>query len=261
MLVDIHAHLDHEYYKDKLDQVISRAKKAGVTHIITSGVNTESNKINLEISKKYDIVKFSPGMYPIDLLGKQTHETGLSRQYTKINITEEFKFIKKNIKDIISIGEVGLDFKIDTTQHKQQINNFQEIINFVEKIKKPIIIHSRKAEKEVIDILETSKIKKINLHCFGGKKNLVKKAADLGYTFSIPCIINKLQHFQMIVDMVNLSQLLTETDAPWLSPIPEEMNEPQNIKQTIPIIAKIKRLDPEEVKKNIFMNFQKMFLK
>src|SRR3989344_1027172 len=262
MLVDVHVHLDHQYYSDKLDKIIQESKKAGVKYIVTSGINTPSNRKNLEISKKYkDIVKFSAGLYPIDLLGLPSDEPGLPRQYQKINIDEEFAWIKKNKDDIISIGEVGMDFKISIDTKKKQTENFQKIIEFTEKLKKPIVIHSRKAEAEIIDMLQSSKLKKVDMHCFTGNKKLIKKASDLGYTFSIPSIINKLEHFKMLVDMVPLTQLLTETDGPWLSPIPNEMNHPRNVQVSIQEIAKVKKMEQEEVIKNIFMNFQKMFLK
>jgi TatD DNase family protein len=261
MLVDVHTHLDHAYFSDKLDAVIARAKKAGVSYILTSGVNPTSNRNALTIARKYsDIVKFSAGLYPIDLLGNVDVE-GMPRQIDPINMEEEFAFIRKNKDEIFAIGEVGLDAKFCADQMQQQKENFQNIIAFVEKIKKPIIIHSRKAEKDVLDLLESSTLKKVDLHCFMGNKKLIKRAEDLGYSFSIPPIILKLQHFQMLVEMVNSNQLLTETDAPWLSPYAEQKNEPVFVAVTVEKIAAIKKMDGEELKKNIFMNFQKMFLR
>ena len=113
-------------------------------------------------------------------------------------------------------------------------------------------MHSRGAEKECVEILETSSNKKVHLHMFSGNKKLIKKAEDLGFYFSIPCIINKSQHFQMMTEIVNINQLLTETDCPWLSPFPDKQNEPAFIKFTIEKIA---------VENNIFMNYQKLFFK
>ena len=260
MLVDVHCHLDHEKFKADLDEVIDRAKKAKVTHILTSGVNVKSNRNALELSRKYDIVHFSAGLYPIDLLGDVDVE-GMPRQMEPINMDDEFKFIQDHKEEVMSIGEVGLDGKYCADQMPQQKKNFEKIISFVEKIDKPIVIHSRKAEKDVIDLLESSSLKRVNLHCFMGNKKLIQRAADLGYSFSIPSIILKLQHFQMLVEMVSTSQLLTETDAPWLSPYTEKKNEPAFITETIKKIAEIKKMTTLEVEKNIFMNFQKLFLK
>ena len=261
-LVDVHCHLTHEKFEKDLDEVISRAKKAGVKAIICSGVNPADNKKVLEIAKKYDIVKASLGIYPIDALGLAPDETGLPRHKGEINLEKEFEFFKKNKDKFVAIGEVGLDYYWikDEKIHKKMRDNFQKIINFCEKENIPIIIHTRKAEKDCLDMLEKSKLKKVVLHSFQGNKKLIQLASELGFSFSIPCIIDKLMHFQMLVEMVNISQLLTETDAPWLSPVPGERNVPENVKITVEAIAKIKGITAEECANNIFMNYQKMFL-
>ncbi|MBI1972689.1 TatD family hydrolase [Candidatus Woesearchaeota archaeon] len=260
MLVDVHCHLDHQFLYSQLDAVIDRARKAGVKYILASGVNVQSNRNALEIARKYpDIVKFSAGLYPIDLLGNVAVE-GFPRQLEPIDIEEECKFITKHKDEVIAIGEVGLDGKFGADKMQQQKENLQRIITFVEKIKKPIILHTRQAEKEVLDILESSTLKKVNLHCFMGNKKLIKRAEDIGYCFSIPPIIVKLQHFQMMAELVSINQLLTETDAPYLSPYSDQKNEPAFVRETIKMIAKIKKMDEQEVENNIFMNFQKMFL-
>ncbi len=260
MLVDVHAHLDHQFLFSQLDAVIDRAKKAGVKYILTSGVNVTSNRNALEIARKYpDIVKFSAGLYPIDLLGHVDVE-GLPRQAEPIDMEEEFKFITKHKEEVFAIGEVGLDAKFCADQMPKQKENLQKILTFVEKIKKPIILHTRKAEKDVLDMLESTTLKKVNLHCFMGNKKLIKRAENLGYSFSIPPVIVKLQHFQMLADIVNINQLLTETDSPYLSPNSDRQNEPAFVRESIKMIAKIKKMDEQEAEKNIFMNFQKMFL-
>tara|TARA_Y100000310_G_scaffold138289_2_gene137279 strand:+ start:71048 stop:71833 length:786 start_codon:yes stop_codon:yes gene_type:complete len=259
MLVDVHAHLDHAHYKDKLDVIIARAKKIGMSHVLTSGVNPVSNKNALELSRKYDIVYFSAGLYPIDLLGNVDVES-MPRQIDPIDMDEQFKFIQDHKDEVLAIGEVGLDGKFCADQLPKQKENFEKILRFVEKINKPIVLHSRKAESSVIDLLESSSLKKVNLHCFMGNKKLIKRACDLGYHFSIPPLIVKLHHFQMLVDLVPLNQLLTETDAPWLSPFPNQKSEPAFVVESLKKIAEIKKITTEEVTKNIFMNFQKLFL-
>lgn len=262
MLVDVHCHLVHEKFSKDLDKVIERAKKVGVKAIISSGVNSVTNKETLEISRKYDIVKASLGLYPIDLLGKQDEQdgTGLTRQIEPFELDDELKFIQKNKEKIIAIGECGLDFAFDDVQRGKQMKNFEKIIKFCEKIKKPIIVHSRKAEKECLDLLESSKLKKVLLHCFSGNKKLIKKGYELGYYFSIPPVIVRLQHFQMLSEMIDISRLLTETDAPWLSPFLGKRNEPAYVAESVKKIAEIKKMDRKEVENVIFMNYQKLFL-
>ena len=99
----------------------------------------------------------------------------------------------------------------------------------------------------------------VDLHCFSGRKHLIKRAAKLGYYFSIPPNIVKAQNFQIIAEIVPLTQLLTETDAPWLSPFPDKVNEPAYVRETIKKIAEIKKLTENEVADQIWKNYQKVF--
>ena len=249
MIVDVHCHLTDDYFKDKLDKVISNAEKKNVVSIITNGLNFKDNLNVLKLSKKYNLVKASFGLYPLDAVKLNEKELSL--------ILEQ---IKKNKNNIVGIVEIGMDFKYNNEFEKQK-EIFSNIIEISEKIKKPLIIHSRGAEKEVLELLETSKNKNFLLHSFTGNFKLVKKIFDNGYFLSVPCNIIRSRHFQDIVKNFNLNQILTETDSPYLSPYKDKMNEPSFIIETIKKISEIKNLDKEEVEKIIFMNYQKFFLK
>lgn len=264
LLVDIHAHLDHAKFKDNLDSVIENAKKAGVKTIITSGVNSTTNKIALQLQEKYlDIVKASFGLYPIDALAQELKldENNFVRDVEKIDVDEHLKWIEDNKDRCIAVGEVGLDYHWVKDKQTEMKAVFEKVIALVEKIKKPIIVHTRKAEQDCVDMLESSSIdsKKVILHCFSGNKKLIKHAADNGWNFSIPPVIVRLQHFQMMAEIINISQLLTETDAPYLSPYPGKTNEPAYVAETIKKIAEIKKFEVEETANSIFMNFQNIF--
>lgn len=260
-LVDVHCHLNHKEFKNNLDQILERAKKANLKSIITSGTNSSSNKESLELAKKDKIIKVSLGIHPIDALGLFEGETGIARQKGPINIDQELKFIEENKDQIVAIGEVGLDFHWDKDNHQEQIYIFKKIIKFAIKIKKPIIVHTWDAEEECLNILEKEIQNQIPviLHCFGGRKSLITKAKELGYYFSIPPSIVKIGNFQTLVKKVPLQQLLTETDAPWQSPHKDKRNEPAFIIETIKKIAKIKNLTETEVADQIWKNYQKVF--
>ncbi len=261
MLVDVHCHLTHEKLKDKVPEIIKNAEEKGVGIIIASGVNVPTNREVLELAKKYPKnVKCSLGLYPIDLIGLMPDEVGLTRQFEKFDLDKELKFIEENKNNILAVGECGLDFHWDKSHHEEQKANFKKILEFVKKINKPIIVHSRKAETQALEMIESSGIKKVVLHMFEGRKHIIKKAADLGYYFTIPTNIKKSQHFQLMVEMVNINQLLTETDAPWMSPKPGEVNEPANVAETVKEIARIKKMDVKEAENNIYMNYQRLFL-
>jgi len=260
ILVDDHCHLMHAAYKD-LDQVIERAKKAGVKAIICSGINPPTNREALEIAKKYPMIRASLGIYPVDALGiEQDVEAGLKVHKGPIDLDDEFEFIKQNKDKIAAVGECGLDYHWikDKELQKKERENFARIIEFVEKLKKPIIVHTRKAEEDCINMLTSSKIKNVVLHCFEGRKSLIKRAADAGYIFSIPTNIVKSQHFQILAEMASINQITTETDGPYLSPAGFP-NEPANVKVVVEKIAQIKGFTPEEVANNIWLNFQRIY--
>lgn len=260
MIIDAHAHLDR-FSEEELKGVIDRAKKANVSAIITQGINHENNLVVLDLAKKFSIVKPALGLYPLNALNVEVIKgyDDYDRN-TKFDVDSTLEFIKKNKSKILAIGEIGLDFKFSQDK-ENQIKNFNKIIELSEKIKRPLIVHSRGAEKECIDLLEEFKAKKVVLHMFSGNKKLILRGEKLGFHFSVPCIINKSEHFQMLVKMVNINQLLTETDCPWLSPFSDKKNEPSFIKHTIEKIAEIKKFDKIEVENNIFMNYQNLFLK
>jgi len=258
MLIDAHAHLDHHDFGKDLPEVIKRAKDTGIKIIITNGINPSTNRLALEIAKKYDIVKPALGLYPVNALKKEVKNTPFSRIIEEFDIGKEIAFIEKNQEKIIAIGEAGLDYS-SGEQGDGQEGLFEKLIKLAIRINKPIIVHSRKAEEAVLGILEKNKAKKVLLHCFCGKKSLVKRATELGYYFSIPSNIVRAQNFQQMAEIVNISQILTETDAPYLSPFRGKRNEPSFILESVKKIAEIKGMEPEEVANNIYMNFQKLF--
>jgi len=250
MLVDVHAHLEFENFENDLDEVIERAKKAGVVAIINSGTTIKRCEKTLELAKKYPMIKAALGIYPTE-----------TTKMTEKEFNEGIEYLRKNKNKMIALGEIGLDFHEEDNKKEEQKKNFQKLIELAEEIKLPIIIHSRKAEEEVVDMLESSKIKKVMMHCFSGNKKLIKRCEKNGWMFSIPTNITFSEHFQMMAKEVSMSQILTETDAPFLPPIKGERNEPANVRFTIKKIAEIKKLDEEEVEKMVFSNYQKFFLK
>jgi len=209
------------------------------------------------LRKKYDIVKASLGIYPINVLQKEIETGDFPLKPNIFDIEGEIDFIKKNKDKIAYVGEVGLDYLI-IKDEKEQKKLFLKMIELAEKIKKPILIHSRKAEQDCIEMLESSKLKIIIMHCFTGKKKLVKRIRDNGWFLTIPtCVVRSLQ-FQDIAKDVPLNQLFCETDAPYLSPFKEKRNESAFIIESYKKLAEIKKMELKEVINNIWMNWQSL---
>ncbi len=257
MLIDVHSHLDHSLIISRIDEIIQRAKLIGLKHIVTNGINPETNRMSLELSKKCPIVKCAMGLYPRNTLKKEVEDSGYPLKIDDFDLDEEANFIRKHKNNVTAIGEVGLDF-VDG-ENKQQIVDFGKVIELAEELKKPVIVHSRKAEQKCIEILESSSLKKIVMHCFCGKKSLVKRIEGNGWFLTVPTTVVRSQQFQDLIKIVPISQLFCETDAPYLSPYKDKLNEPAFVIESYNKIAEIKEMDITEVINNIYMNWQKVF--
>jgi len=223
------------------DEVLKRNSEV---IIIENGTTVENNRQVLTLAEKYPNVKVALGLYPGTIIDMSDED-----------IEAELAFIKE--QDIVAVGEVGLDGTYPDMD--KQIIWFKRFVKLAAEKNVPIIIHSRKAEKEVIDLLEEMDAKKVILHCFNGKLKLADRAEKLGFYFSISTTIGHSQHFRELVKRISLSQLFTETDAPFLSPKGYDRNEPQYVIKTVEKIAEIKGMDVKEVENVLFMNYQRLF--
>jgi len=257
-LVDVHAHLEHEKFEGDLDSVIERFKEIGGKLVINSGTDPGKNRECLALAEKYGCVKCSFGMYPIG-------------DYDDIN--GELAWIEEHVDDCVAIGEIGLDYSDEVSSvgnRQQKIGNrktrekqeklFRKMLGLAKRMGKPVVIHSRKAEAEAIDILEEEEMRDVVMHCFCGRKSLIKRCVENGWFFSVPPAIMRWDNFKMLVEMVPLGQLLTETDSPYLSPVAGERNEPANVLVTLKEIALIKGVGVEEVASVVYENARKLFL-
>lgn len=245
MLIDVHCHLDFPAFEKDLDSVIERAGKAGVISIITAGTNPETNRKTLEIAKKYPLVKAALGIYP-----------QYAAEMSDEDVEKEIEFIRKSKP--YAISEVGLDATYPEIEKQKKV--FEKMILLAKELNVPIIVHSRKAEKEAYEMLISNNARKVVVHCFNGKLSLAKEMEANGFFFSIPAIISHASQFRELAKAVNSTHLLTETDAPFLSAVKGERNEPAAVKGIVDVIAEIKHVETEEMAKIIFSNYQKLFM-
>ena len=247
MLIDIHSHID--ICKD-VDALIENAKKQNVK-ILTAGVNSESNRKILELKIKFPEINICLGIYPIDAL-----------KLSELEIDKEIEFIRKNINNIIGIGEVGIDLKYAQPDLlEKQKKNLLKFGNLAKELNLPIIIHSRKAENECIELLEKLNYNKIIMHCFSGNMKLVGEIIKNNWHLSIPANVKYSEHFQMIIEITPIENLFCETDSPFLHPDKKFPNEPANVIESYKKISEIKNLGLNEVEKIIEENYNRIFRK
>ena len=246
MFIDIHCHLD--LLKD-INKAIERAEEREVEIIITNGINVKNNREVLKLAEENKNIKAAIGIYPIDAL-----------ELSDSQIDEEIEFIKENKDKIIAIGEVGMDFK-ESADKERQKTTFEKFIRLAKQIDKPIIVHSRKAEKECIEALERLGAKKVILHYFSGNFSLAERAVKNSWFLSIPTAVYYSEHFQKIAKELPLDNLLCETDSPFSHPMKQGQNEPSNVIYSYKKIALLKGIPLHEVEEKIEENFSRLFSK
>ena len=254
MIVDTHCHLDYPSLYDELHNVVNRALKNDVKYLLTICTTLESfEKIKL-IVNKYNNIFGTFGIHP--------HET---KNYRDLNKDLIIKF-KKNSEKIIGIGESGLDYYYNHSDKKIQKRIFIEHIEAAKSLDIPLIVHSRNAEIDTVDILKEhmkdNKLKVIN-HCFTGGKDFAKKLIKIGCYISISGIITFKNSNELVeaVSYIPIEKLLVETDSPYLAPVPYrgKNNEPSFITHTIEKISTIKKINKDILIKNTTKNFKKLF--
>jgi len=251
-MIDSHCHLDQDPLFNNLDDVIKRSKNIGIKKLLTICTTIKSFEKIKTIVKKDPIIFGTYGIHP--------HET----ENDLINKSTIIKSVINNDK-IIGVGETGLDFYYNHSNKDRQIKSFKEHIEASIELNIPLIIHSRNAEKETMDILSDYKSNKIKIlmHCFTGSFEFSKQLLSLGAFFSASGIItfkNSIE-LQNTFKSIPFEKLLIETDSPFLAPIPMrgKKNEPSFIKYTLFKLAELKNISNVEMEKISTNNFNNLF--
>lgn len=234
-LVDVHAHMCDPCFDQDRDQVLERARKAGIEAIIAVGESLDDAQKNLELAQRHPVLKPAAGLYPT---------------YLDLNLADKMAaFIRRQHSRLVAIGEVGLDYWVvkEEAEKERQREIFKLFIELAAELDLPLNVHSRSAGRHAIDLLLESGASKVQLHAFDGKAAAALPAVEAGYFFSIPPSVARSRQKQKLVKRLPLSCLLVETDSPVLGPSHEMRNEPANILESIKSIAALKDIDETEV--------------
>ena len=254
MIIDSHCHLTYEPMSNSLKETISRANKDGVKYMLTISTEDKSFDKILKIISEHKSVFGSYGIHP--------HE---AKSHQHIKSSDILKKINLN-KKIIGIGETGLDFYYNHSEKNEQISCFEEHIYAAQKKDLPLIVHTRSAEKETLEILKKNLKKKefkILIHCFTGTREFAFKLLDLNAFISASGVVT----FKKSVDLANTfkdlpnEKILVETDAPYLAPVPlrGKSNEPSYIIHTVKFLSEIKKISFDEFSRITTNNFINLF--
>lgn len=254
MLIDTHCHIHEADYPIKTDDVLYKAKQAGVEKIICVGTNLESSRRAVELANKYDSIFAVIGVHP---------------HYAEDGIDDFEEYLSQlEINDkIIAIGEIGLDYYYNNSPREKQIKIFKAQIDLAIKYKLPISFHVRDAFDDFWAVLDDFKSQKIRgvLHCFTDTDENAQKAIDRGFYIGVTGIstFTKDEAQKVMFNNLPMDKVLLETDAPYLTPDPLrgkiKVNEPAYIREIAEHISSVRNLDFREVESQTTKNTRSLF--
>jgi TatD DNase family protein len=255
MLVDSHCHLDFPEFAPELDSVMDRARAAGVKTCVSIGTTLAKFPRVKAVAERFDDVWCSVGVHPHEAKGEL-----LGDPQPLLEAAEHPK--------VVGIGETGLDYYYEHSPREAQRRNFRTHIAAARTTGLPLIVHTRDADAETIDILREEMARGTFsglIHCFTGTQALADAAVALGFCISVSGIatFKNSQGLRDVIATVPLDRLLVETDAPFLAPVPHrgKRNEPAFVANTAEILARLKGVSAEEIARATTENFFRLFTK
>lgn len=247
MYIDTHCHLSIEDY-DNIDDVIKENRNNNIDKIIISGCTKSSIIESLDLSSKYDDVYVTIGFHPSE---------------ADITTKDDLKFLEKSLsnKKVVGIGEIGLDYHYGKENVERQKKLFISQLDLAKKYNLPVVIHSRDATQDTIDILKSYDLRG-DIHCFSGSLETAKIYISMGYYLGIGGVVTfKNSSLYKVIEKIGLSNIVLETDSPYLSP--EPFRGTKNTSKNVPIIAnriaEILNIDVSEVSRITYSNAVKLF--
>ncbi len=251
-IIDTHAHLYSEEFKDDIDLVMERAEKAGVSTVYLPAIDSSETESMLALEEKFP--------------GRCIAMMGLHPCYVKENVADELAHVKSWLdkRSFVAVGEIGLDFYWDKTFSEQQYEAFDTQMQWALELNLPIVIHTRNAMQETINRVKPFAQKGLKgiFHCFSGSAESAKQIIDLGFLLGIGGVITyKNAGLPEVLEAVGLEHLVLETDAPYLTPVPfrGKRNESSYLSYIISKLAAIKRVSELEVADITTANAEKLF--
>lgn len=252
MLFDTHVHLNADQFEEDREEVIKRARAAGVKNMVVVGFDRKTIPLALEIAESHPDIYASVGWHPVDA----------------IDMTEEdLKWLEELTEHpkVVALGEMGLDYHWDKSPADVQKDVFRKQIRLARKVGLPIIIHNREATQDIVDILKEEHAEEVGgiMHCFSGSPEIARECVHMNFYISLggPVTFKNARRPKEVAKEIPLDRLLIETDCPFLAPHPYrgKRNEPAYVKLVAEKIAELKGISLEEVAEKTTRNAKKLF--
>ena len=250
MYFESHAHYNDKRFKDDQHDLITKLFNEDISYIVNIGTEVNSCRTSLDLAVKYENMFTTVGVHP----------------HSIATLTEEdlkkLKLYAKNNK-VVAVGEIGLDYFYNFAPRDIQKYWFEKQLDMAKELNLPVVIHSRDACQECLDIIKASNIRKGVIHCFSSSVEIAREYVKLGFHLGIGGVVT-FKNSKKLVEVVSetpLQHLLIETDSPYLAPVPNrgERNDSSNLKYIVQKIADIKNISIDEVANATLKNGKELF--
>lgn len=256
MLADSHCHLDRidlEPFENKFENAISAANQRGVSHFLCVAINSDNQQEVIRIAESHPNIHASVGVHPLYTQGEKASVESL------VNASRH--------KKVVAIGETGLDYFYAEESKEEQLALFKTHVKAAVDVKLPLIIHTRDAREDTINILSDGNAEKVGgvLHCFTESLEMAETAMEMGFYISFSGIVtfNNADQLRETAKKIPLDRILVETDSPYLTPKPYrgKPNSPMYVTEIAKLVAEIRGEDYETFCQATTENYKKLFLK
>lgn len=251
-IFDTHAHYDDEAFDEDREELLEALPKNGITRVVNVGASLASCKQTLDLMNRYDYIYGAIGIHP-----SETAELD----------EKSFEWLRQQcqLEKCVAVGEIGLDYYWDEPERELQKKWFVRQLNLARECKKPVIIHSRDAAKDTVDIMTAERAGEIGgvIHCYSYTKETAKLFLDMGFYFGIGGVLTfkNARKLKEAVEYIPLERIVLETDCPYLAPAPNrgKRNSSLNIPYVVTAMAELKGVDEETVKRTVWENSHRLY--
>ncbi len=253
MIFESHAHYDDEAFEEDREKLLESLKENGIEYVINIGASIQTTANTIALTKKYPFIYGAAGVHPSDT--------------AELN-EEKFAWLKEQclLPKIVAVGEIGLDYYWDEPDRETQKKWFDRQLQMAREVELPIIIHSRDAAKDTVDMMKAGGAEEVGgvIHCFSYTKETAREFLAMGFSFGIGGVItfNNAKKLREAVEYIPMENILLETDSPYLAPMPYrgKRNSSLNLPLIAEKIAEVKGISYEEVVEITARNAKRLFL-
>jgi TatD DNase family protein len=258
MFVDSHAHIDGDEFDADREEVLARAREAGVRAILNVGTGDPHGgtlERAVALAERFEGVYAAVGVHPHD-----------ARLYDDAAEQRLRDILRRGGAKVVALGEIGLDFHYDNSPRDVQREVFARQLRLARELSLPVVIHSREADAETVEVIRAEYAGAARggvMHCFGGRRRMAEEVLELGFhiSFAGNVTFKKAEHLREVACAVPTARLLVETDCPFLAPVPlrGRRNEPAYVVETARFVAALRAVEPEELGRTTSENFARLF--